>query len=348
MDAMRATVFHGPGDVRVEEVPDPRIEQPTDAIVRVTHACICGSDLWPYRGYGSKKGPERIGHEWLGVVTDVGSEVRTVQVGDTVLAPFSFSDGTCEYCRGGLHTSCRSGGFWGSGDYDGGQGEAVRTPHADGTLVVAPPEAAGDAELLRKLLPVTDVLSTGHHAAVAAQVVPGATVAVIGDGAVGLCGVLAAARLKAGRIIALGHHEGRLELARRFGATDVVTSRGKDAISEVRDLTDGGAPHVLECVGAQSSLDTAFGITRDGGTIGYVGVPAGVENLRLGSIFGRNISLRGGVAPARAYMEELMTDVIAGTVDPSPVFDLDVDLAGVPDGYAAMDERRAIKVLVQP
>ncbi|MGI8698292.1 MAG: zinc-dependent alcohol dehydrogenase family protein [Mycobacteriales bacterium] len=344
---MRATVFHGPGDVRVEEVPDPAIEAPTDALVRVTHACICGSDLWPYRGVGSKEPGTRIGHELMGRVEEVGAEVHSIRPGDLVLAPFAISDGTCEFCREGLQTSCLNSLYWGA-DTDGGQGEAVRAPYADGTLVALPPDFTEDDERLPAVLPLTDVMGTGHHAARSAGVRPGMTVAVVGDGAVGLCGVLAAARLGAERVIVLGRHEDRTSLARRFGATDVVPQRGEEAIAAVRELTGGrGAHAVLECVGTQDSFGTATSITRDGGGVGFVGVPQLVDSLDIHDMFGRNLGVRGGVAPVRAYLPELLADVVAGTLDPSPVLDLIVDLDGVPDGYAAMDARRAIKVMVR-
>jgi threonine dehydrogenase-like Zn-dependent dehydrogenase len=344
---MRATVFHAPGDVRVETVPDPRIEAPTDAVVRVTYACICGSDLWFYRGVNANWEPGwRTGHEFMGVVEAVGADVRTVKAGDVVLAPFSFSCGECEFCRKGVHTSCVDGGYWGAGDHDGGQGEAVRVPRADGTLVVVPESVSGDAALLRAAVPLTDVMSTGHHAAVSAGVRRGGTVAVVGDGAVGLCGVLAAARLGAERIFALGHHDDRLAIAKAFGATDLVTARGDEAIAAVLDATGGGCEAVLECVGAQSSMDLAIGIARPGGVVGYVGVPAQVEAVDVRRMFSNNIALHGGVAPARAYIPELLADVAAGRLDPSPVLDMTVGLDGVPEGYAAMDGRTATKVLV--
>ena len=344
---MRATVFHGARDVRVENVPDPRIEQPTDALVRVTHACICGSDLWFYRGVAAWESGWRTGHEWMGVVEEVGSEVTTLAPGDHVLAPFAYSDGTCEFCRKDVHTSCLNGGYWGGDSEDGGQGEAVRAPQADGTLVKIPSDVTGDDQIMAAILPLTDVMGTGHHAAVAAHVGPGSTVAVIGDGAVGLCAVLAARRLGADRIIALGHHEDRLDMARSFGATDVVTERGDEAIGKVKELTQGGAAAVLECVGNQMSMDTAAGLTRPGGTIGYVGVPAEVKAVNIRHLFSNNIALRGGVAPVRAYIPELLTDVVAGKLDPSPVLDLTVDLDGVPKGYEAMDQRTATKVMVK-
>ncbi|MDF5713855.1 MAG: zinc-dependent alcohol dehydrogenase family protein [Rhizonema sp. NSF051] len=343
---MRATVYHGPGDVRVDNVPDPKIQQPTDAIVRITHACICGSDLWFYRGLDDWKSGWRTGHEWMGIVEEVGSEVRNIKKGDRVLAPFAFSDGMCEFCGQGLQTSCVQGGFWG-GVNDGGQAEAVRAPLADGTLVVVPPAVSGDNAMLKAILPVTDVMSTGHHAAVSAGVQPGGIAAVIGDGAVGLCGVLAAKRLGAERIIIVGRHENRLEIARHFGATDVVTSKDEQAVGEVMEMTKGGAPSVLECVGTESSLGTAISIARPGGAIGFVGVPHGSETINLSRMFFSNVALRGGVAPARHYIPELLADVVAGKLDPSPVLDHTVNLDGVPSGYAAMDNREAIKVMVQ-
>ncbi|MEU9827528.1 zinc-dependent alcohol dehydrogenase family protein [Micromonospora chersina] len=345
---MRATVIHGPNDIRVEEVPDAAVRTPTDAVVRVVLACICGSDLWAYRGVAQRQPGQRIGHEFLGVVEAVGAEVGSVRVGDLVVAPFVWSDGTCDFCREGLHTSCPHGGFWGSVGSDGGQGEAVRVPYADGTLVKLPAEAAGDERLLTALLALSDVLATGHHAALAARVRPGATVAVVGDGAVGLCGVLAAKRLGAEQIIALGRHTARTDIARSFGATDVVAERGEAAIAAVRELTKGqGAHAVLEAVGTEDSMWTAISIARDGGAVGYVGVPhGGSAGVDIGQMFDRNVALAGGVAPARAYIPELLADVLAGTIDPSPVFDRSVTLDGVPDGYRAMDERTALKVRI--
>ncbi|WP_033220321.1 zinc-dependent alcohol dehydrogenase family protein [Kitasatospora phosalacinea] len=345
---MRATVIHGPQDIRIEEVPDPRIERPGDAVVRVLNACICGSDLWAYRGVAKRQAGQRIGHEFLGFVEEVGAEVRGFAVGDLVVAPFVWSDGVCEYCREGLQTSCPHGGFWGTPGSDGGQGEAVRVPFADGTLVKLPKEAAGDEKLLPGLLALSDVMSTGHHAAVSAGVRPGATVAVVGDGAVGLCGVLAAHRLGAGRIIALGRHEGRTAIARSFGATDVVPERGEAAIEAVRELTGGqGAHAVLEAVGTEESMRTAISIARDGGAVGYVGVPhGGSAGVDIGQMFNRNVQLRGGVAPARAYIPELLADVLSGAIDPGAVFDRTVGLDEVPEGYRAMDERTALKVRI--
>lgn len=346
---MRATVIQAPRDIQVREVPDPAVQRPGDAVVRVLRACVCGSDLWAYRGEAARQPGQRIGHEFLGVIEAVGAGVTGFKTGDLVVAPFVWSDGVCDYCSEGLTTSCPEGGFWGSVGSDGGQGEYVRVPFADATLVGLPGDAAGDDRLLSALLTLSDVLGTGHHAAVGAGVRPGATVAVVGDGAVGLCGVLAARRLGAERIIALGRHPARTDLAAKFGATDVVAERGDAAVAAVRELTGGhGAHAVIEAVGTEQSMRTAVGITRDGGAIGYVGVPHGSgTGLDLGDMFGRNIALRGGVAPVRSYIPELLPDVLSGAVDPSPVFDLEVGLDGVPDGYRAMDERTALKVLVK-
>jgi len=345
---MKAAVFHGPGDIRIDDVPDPKIQQPTDAIVRITHTAICGSDLWYYRGQAQFEPGWRIGHEPMGVVEEVGRDVRTVKRGDLVLAPFAISDGTCEFCSKGLHTSCEHGGSW-AGELDGAQGEAVRAPLADGTLVRIPEGAHGDEVLLKALFPLTDVMGTGHHAGVAAGVEEGATCVVVGDGAVGLCAVLAAKRLGARRIIAFGHHEDRLAIAKKFGATDLVSSSDEAAAAEIVEMTKGGADHVLECVGAASAMDLAIQVTRPGGTIGYVGVPHGVadKGLDIMGLFFKNAVLRGGPAPVRAYMDDLMPDVLSGRLDPSPIFDMTVDLAGLPDGYAAMNERRALKVFVK-
>ncbi|MCP3821265.1 zinc-dependent alcohol dehydrogenase family protein [Streptomyces sp. A3M-1-3] len=331
-------------------MPDPKIQLPTDAVLRVLRACICGSDLWAYRGEAARQPGQRIGHEFLGVIEETGSAVSGFAAGDLVVAPFMWSDGVCDFCSEGLTTSCEHGGFWGSVGSDGGQGEAVRVPHADGTLVKLPAEAASDDHLLTALLTLSDVMGTGHHAALGAGARPGATVAVVGDGAVGLCGVLAAKRLGAERIIALGRHQVRTDIARRFGATDVVAERGEAAVAVVRELTGGqGAHAVIEAVGTEQSMRTAVEITRDGGAIGFVGVPHGSgTGLDLGVMFDRNIALRGGVAPVRTYIPQLLPDILDGRIDPSPVFDLTVGLEGVPDGYKAMDERTALKVLVQP
>jgi threonine dehydrogenase-like Zn-dependent dehydrogenase len=336
--------MYGAGDVRVENVPDPRIAQATDAIVRVTHACICGSDLWPYQQMEPAPAGRRMGHEFIGIVEDAGSAVRTVKKGDLVVAPFAWSDGTCEFCRQGLQTSCLHGGFWG-GELDGGQGEAVRVPLADGTLIRLP--VGPDHALMPSLLTLTDVMGTGHHAALAAKVAPGKIVAVVGDGAVGLCGVIAARRLGAEQIILLGRHADRIALARAFGATDIVSERGQEAIERVRALTNGlGAHSVLECVGHGQSTETALGIVRAGGAVGRVGIPQQETMPAAIPTFFGNVTIAGGPAPVRAYIEELMVDILDGRIEPGRVFDRTTNLDGVPDGYRAMNEREAIKVMI--
>ncbi|WP_285543139.1 zinc-dependent alcohol dehydrogenase family protein [Streptomyces lavendulae] len=344
---MRATVIYGAGDVRIEDVPDPRVHQPTDAVVRVLSSCICGSDLWPYGSKPAQAHGDRIGHEFLGVVEDIGSAVTTLKRGDVVVAPFVWSDNTCDFCREGLHTSCRHGGFWAAGDVDGGQGEAVRVPQADGTLVKLP--VGEDSALLPSLLTLSDVFPTGHHCAVTAGVNERTTVTVIGDGAVGLSAVLAARRLGAERIILMGRHKARTDLGVEFGATDVVAERGEEGIERVRELTGGDGTHtVLECVGLEPALDTAFGVVRAGGTVSRVGAPQYPTVKMDFPVFLKNITLTGGVAPARAYIEELLPDVLSGVVQPGRVFDRTVALEEVPAGYQAMADREALKVLVRP
>jgi threonine dehydrogenase-like Zn-dependent dehydrogenase len=340
--------MYGAGDVRVEDVPDPKLEQPTDALVRVVRACICGSDLHPYHSMPASEQGSPMGHEFIGVVEDTGSDVATLQRGDLVIAPFAWSDNTCEFCREGVHTSCRNGGFWAAGGIGGGQAEAVRVLLADGTLVKAP--VGEDSALIPSLLTLSDVFLTGHHAAVKAGVDPRTTVTVIGDGAVGLSAVLAAKRLGAERIILMGRHTDRTDLGREFGATDVVAERGAEGVERVRELTGGDGTHtVLECVGHMPAYEQAVGVVRAGGVISRVGVPQYEEApVGFGSLFGRNITLTGGPAPVRAYIEELLPEVLDGRIEPGRVFDRTVDLDGVPDGYRAMDARDALKVLVQP
>lgn len=346
---MRATVLHATRDIRLDDVDDPQLMEDGDAVVRVVAACICGSDLWPYRGLPEVDGPGRIGHEFVGIVEATGSAVQTVGPGDFVIAPFAFSDNTCELCRRGIHTSCVNGGYWGYEDRqghfaDGGQGERVRVPLADGTLVRTPSEPSD--QLIPHLLTLSDVYPTGHHAAVSAGVTSGSTVAVVGDGAVGLSAVLAAKRLGAARIVAMSRHEDRSRVAREFGADEIVAERGKEGASAVREIFDGlGADHVLECVGTSDSMKQALLSTRPGGRVGYVGVPHGVE-LNVPAMFGRNIGLVGGVAPARAYIEELLPGVLDGTVTPGLVFDQTLPLDKVADGYRAMDERTSIKTML--
>ena len=343
---MRATVMYGAGDVRVENVPDATIVEPTDALLRVTRACICGSDLWPYNQMEHSAGGRHMGHEAIGVVEAVGADVRTLEVGDLVVMPFAYSDGNCIACREGLHTSCVHGGFFGTGEADGAQAEAVRIPQADGTLFVLPVGDDDDA-LTASLLTLSDVMGTGHHAAVAARVAPGSTVAVVGDGAVGLCGVIAARRLGAEQVIILGRHTDRIALAREFGATDVVSERGDEAVERVRELTDGlGVHSVLECVGLEQSMQTSIEIARPGGAVGRVGVPQDERMPASRPAFFANITVAGGPAPVRAYIEELLPDVLEGTIEPGRVFDRVTNLEGVPDGYRAMNEREAIKVMI--
>lgn len=343
---MRATVMHGAGDVRIENVPDAHLIEPTDALVRVTRAAVCGSDLWPYKSMPPDENGRRMGHEFIGIVEAVGADVRTVKAGDVVLAPFLYSDGTCVFCHAGLHSSCLHGGRYGWGDVDGGQGEAVRVPQADGTLVVLP--VGRDDALMPSLLTLTDVMGTGHHAAVSARVGPGKIAAVVGDGAVGLCGVIAAKRLGAEQVILLGRHPDRIALAKAFGATDIVSERGEAAVERVRELTGGfGAHAVLECVGHGESTRTAIAIARPGGVVGRVGVPQDDSIPEAVSTLFRNVTISGGVAPVRAYIEDLLPDVLEGRIEPGRVFDRVTTLDGVPDGYRAMNDREAIKVLIE-
>ncbi|MFJ7151509.1 zinc-binding dehydrogenase [Streptomyces sp. NPDC100445] len=345
---MRATFMYGSGDVRVEEVPDPGIEQPTDAVVRVVRSCVCGSDLHPYHTMEKSDRGAPMGHEFLGVVEELGTEVTGLSRGDLVVAPFAFADNTCALCREGLHTSCPRGGFFGPGSGCGAQAEAVRVPQARGTLVRLP--VGEDSALLPSLLTLADVYGTGHHAARTAHVGPRTTVTVIGDGAVGLLAVLSARQLGAERIILMGRHEDRTDLGREFGATDVVPERGKEGVERVRELTGGAGTHaVLECVGYLDAYETAVGVVRPGGVISRVGVPQYEEApVGPGSLFRHNITLTGGPAPVRAYIEELLPAVLDGTVDPGRVFTRTIGLGEVPEGYRAMDRREALKVLVEP
>jgi threonine dehydrogenase-like Zn-dependent dehydrogenase len=343
---MRATVMYGAHDVRVESVPDARLIEPTDALVRVTRACICGSDLWPYNSMVPSEKGNRMGHEFIGLVEAVGSDVRTVKKGVLVVAPFAWSDGTCEFCQQGLQTSCLHGGWWGGTELDGGQGEAVRVPQADGTLVTLP--VGPNHALMPSLLTLSDVMGTGHHAALSAKVRPGKIVAVVGDGAVGLCGVIAARRLGAERIIMLGRHLDRIALARSLGATDVVSERGDEAIERVRQLTGGlGAHSVLECVGHGEAMRTAVSIARAGGAVGRVGAHQDMTISNAQPTFYDNITIAGGPAPVRAYMEELLPDVLEGRIDPGRVFDRVTNIDGVRNGYRAMNDRESIKVMIE-
>ena len=344
---MRATVMYRAGDVRVENVPDARLIEPTDALVTVRRACICGSDLWPYNLMAPVEGGRRMGHEAIGVIEETGAEVRTLKAGDFVIMPFAFSDGTCDFCHEGLQTSCTHGGFFGTDETAGAQAEAVRVPQADGTLYRIPLDA--DYALMPSLLTLSDVMGTGHHAAVTARVGPGKVAAVVGDGAVGLCGVIAAKRLGAERIIIMGRHPERIALGRRFGVTDVVSERGDEAVARVRDLTGGfGAHSVLECVGNEQAMLTAVRIARPGGAVGRVGVPHYDAVPATQSVFFENVTVSGGPAPVRAYLDELLPDVLEGRIEPGLVLDRTIGLEEVPDGYRAMNAREAIKVMVRP
>jgi threonine dehydrogenase-like Zn-dependent dehydrogenase len=344
---MRATYLYAPGDVRVIDVREPVILQPTDAIVRVVAACVCGSDLHPYRKAAPREHGTAMGHEFVGLIEDLGAEVTGFAKGDFVIAPFVWSDGTCDFCREGLQTSCRHGGGWGSKDVDGGQGEAVRVPFADGTLVKVP--AGFDPALVPDLLTLSDVYSTGYHAAAKAGVGPGMDVTVIGDGAVGLLAVLSAKQLGAERIILMGHHTDRTDLGVEFGATDVVAERGEEGIARVKDLAAGDGTHaVLEAVGYIDAFEQALGVVRPGGAVSRVGVPQYTDGPIGRTQFSRNVAITGGVAPARAYIERLLSGVLDGSVHPGRVFDRELPLEEVAEGYRLMNDREALKVLIRP
>jgi hypothetical protein len=344
---MKATVYHAARDVRLENVADPRINAPTDAIVRVVRAAICGSDLWFYRGITQWEPGERTGHEFVGVVEETGAGVRSLRKGDYVIAPFVSSDGTCEYCRRDLQTSCVHMSNFGD-QQNGAQAQAVSVPYADGTLVKMADGMWNDERKLSAAAALTDVMSTGHHGATTAGAKPGGSIVIVGDGAVGLCGVLSAAKvIGAERVIAVGHNDARLTLAREFGATHTFNSHNDGVAAEILELTQGGALSVVEAVGNQASMDLAIEVARPGGTVSFVGVPHNVKDVPLRPIFLKNVSLHGALAPARAYIPLLMSRVMDGTIDPSRVFDLELPLERVAEGYAAMDERRAIKVLLR-
>ncbi|WP_448623474.1 zinc-dependent alcohol dehydrogenase family protein [Geodermatophilus sp. URMC 64] len=340
---MRGTVLHGPGDVRVEEREMPRIERPTDAVIRLAAACVCGSDLWPYRGVDAVSGPQPMGHEYVGIVEEVGSDVTTVRPGQFVVGSFFASDNTCEICRAGYQSRCAHGEF---ATPTGAQAEYARIPLADGTLVATP--GMPDDDLVPGLLAASDVLGTGWFAAVAAEAGPGRTVAVVGDGAVGLLGVLAAQQLGAERIIAMSRHEPRQELAREFGATDIVVERGDEGVARIKELTGGlGAHSVIEAVGTQESMLQAIRATRPGGHVGYVGVAHDVA-LPGEELFFSGVHLHGGPAPVRRFLPDLIELIWNRTIDPGKVFDLELPLEQAAEGYRAMDERRAIKALLRP
>jgi len=345
---MKAAIFQGKGKIEVKDVPDPKIQNPHEAIVKVTYACVCGSDLWFYRGISDKDPGSRIGHEFMGVVEAVGDDVKTIKPGDLVIAPFTISDNTCPECKAGETRFCRQFKFWGSDGYDAGQGEKVRVPLADGTLVVVP-EKNPDEKMLRALLPLTDVLSTGHHAAVDAHVTRGSTVAVVGDGAVGLCAVAASKRLGAKRIFLVSTHEDRAKIGKQFGATDIISVRGDEAVKQIKAKTDDlGVDCALECVGNPDAWEICWGAVRIGGNIGFVGVPHDVDDIPIDNLFANNVGVKGSGANARAYIPELMKDVLAGKLDVSAIFTKDVKLSDIAEGYADMDQRREIKILVKP
>ncbi len=340
---MRGAILHAPGDVRFEQRDDPKIINPTDAIIRMSATCVCGSDLWDYRGINPVNEPTPIGHEYCGIVEEVGAEVTTIKPGQFVIGSFFASDNTCPHCRAGYQTSCQHREYVGAG---GAQAEALRVPLADGTLV-ATPEVPSD-ELLPSLLTASDVLGTGWYAAVAANVQPGKAVAVVGDGAVGLLGILSAKQMGAERIIAMSRHEPRQTLAREFGATDIVTERGDDGVARIQDLTNGiGADAVLECVGTSEAMTQALRSTRPGGNVGFVGVPHGVE-IPGQELFYSHVGLRGGPAPVRRFLPDLIDLICTREINPGKVFDLTLPLDHVADGYKEMDERRAIKTLLRP
>ncbi|MFE3138620.1 zinc-dependent alcohol dehydrogenase family protein [Streptomyces scopuliridis] len=340
---MRGAVIHAPGDVRFEERPHPKIINPTDAVIRTAATCVCGSDLWDYRGINPVDQPTPFGHEYVGVVEEVGSDVKTIKPGQFVIGSFFASDNTCPNCRNGYQTSCLHREFVGA---DGCQAEYIRIPLADGTLVATPEQPA--EEHIPSLLACSDVMGTGWYAAVAAEVRPGDTVAVVGDGAVGLCAVMAAKELGAGRIIAMSRHESRQKLALEYGATDIVTERGEEGVARIKEMTGGiGADRVLECVGTNESMHQALRATRPGGNVGFVGVPHGVA-IDGEELFYSHVGLRGGPAPVRQFLPDLIDRVLSGRINPGKVFDLTLPLERVAEGYRAMDERRAIKTLLLP
>ena len=344
---MKATVFHGARDVRVETVPDAALKAATDAVVRVVNAAICGSDLWPYRGVAKWEAGSRLGHEFTGIVEEVGAGVAGVKPGDFVAAPFSFAEGSCSFCREGLPTSCPQAGFWGGTENDGGQGQFVRVPFADATLVAIPDAIRADARKRTAVLALTDVMGTGFHGVTTAGTKAGGDVVIVGDGAVGLCAVQSARYLGAERIVCVGHHAGRLAMATAFGATHTIDSHQPGAAERIREITGGGARSVVEAVGNQNTLDLALEVVRDGGIVSFVGVPAGMETLTFRRLFSGNVALRGALAPVRAYLPELMGALADGRIDPSPVFTATLPLGASPEGYRAMDQRETVKVCLE-
>ncbi len=344
---MKAGIFKGVGNIAVEEVTNPVIQQPTDAIVKITYTCICGSDLWWYRGISERPIGGQIGHEFMGEIIAVGNEVTTVKVGDLVVGPFFWCDGTCPQCKKGMSSACLNGGSWGTKGTTGCQAEQLRVPFADANLFTIPQET--DEKLMPAILALSDVMGTGHHAAIAAGVTKGSVVAVVGDGAVGLCAVLASKRLGASKIILMSRHEKNAAVGRQFGATDIIAERGEEGIAKVKALSEGiGADCVLDCVGGNDARAMAMGMVRAGGCIGCVGIPHDVAPIPAGDIFWKNITIGGGIAPTASYTPELLADVLSGKIDPSPVFDMTLPLLELAKGYEAMDKRESIKVLIKP
>lgn len=338
---MRVTTIHAPGDIRLEERPEPVITAPTDAIIKITAGCICGSDLWPYRGENPIQAGSTIGHEMVGVIEETGDGVSSFRKGDFVIVPFCTCDNSCPHCLNGAHSACANVGFT-----TGGQGEYGLVQQAEGSLVAT--DGMPEDAMIPALLALSDVFPTGWHCAVSARVKPGDTVVVVGDGAVGLCGVLAAVQMGAEKVIALSRHPSRQAVARQFGATHIVAERGVEGAKRIKEITNGiGADAVLECVGTDDSMRMAFQAARPGAMVGFVGVPHGVK-LPVERMFGKNVGLAGGVAPVRRYLPALLDLVTSGAVDPGLVFDAEMPLADVAEGYRAMDERRAIKVLLRP
>jgi threonine dehydrogenase-like Zn-dependent dehydrogenase len=347
---MRAAIHEAAGQISVQDVPDAALQLSTDAVVRVLRSCICGSDLWAYRGIIDRAAGSRLGHEFIGIVEELGAEVTTLRVGDLVVSPFQWSDNSCPACLDGIHSRCEHGGTFGAPGADGGQGEAVRVPLADGTLVAVPGGLAGvDASILPALLALSDVAATGLHGAVLAGATKGSTVAVVGDGAVGLSAVLGATKvLGAERVILMSRHADRSELGRAFGATDIVAERGEEGIAKVRELTGGfGVRHVVEAVGTPEAWEMAFGMARVGGTVGSVGVPHTSPQLGIFTPFRQHLSISFGIAPVRRYLPDLIARVLDGSYDPGAVFDNTIPLDLVADGYQAMSDRRSIKTMLE-
>ncbi|HUD44962.1 MAG TPA: zinc-dependent alcohol dehydrogenase family protein [Patescibacteria group bacterium] len=343
---MKAGIFYGPHDIRVEEVADPKIQNPKDAIVKITYTCICGSDLWWYRGITKRDAGGQIGHEFMGEVLAIGNDVKNVKIGDLVVGPFFWCDGTCAECKKKMSSACLNGGSWGTKGTTGCQAEQLRVPYADANLFTIPKDT--DEKLMPAILALSDVMGTGHHAAISAGVTKDSVIAVVGDGAVGLCAVLASKRLRASKIILMSRHEKNAVVGKQFGATDIIAERDQEGIEKVKALTEEiGADCVLECVGGKEARDMAMGMVRPGGRIGCVGIPHNVTDIPTGDIFWKNITIGGGIAPTATYIPQLLPDVLSAKIDPSPVFNLTLPLADLAKGYEAMDKREAIKVLIR-